>query len=286
MKLVSSRLVLPAALVLVVTAVAAPVAAQRDFEPLFDKFNLRLEGSWVGLSTEIRLDSEALGTGTTLKFEDDLNLASSKTIPSLAFEWQISRRHRLGVRWQDISRDSTSQTLTEIQWGDEIIPIDAQINLGFDVTQYFVDWTYYPWVKERWAAGFGLGLRVLELSATLAWTLEGGEEQGEGTSDVKGTGPLPYLYFEYRRMFSEHWRFQAGVGWLYVSIEDISGGQWVGRLGIEYLIGDHFSVGGAFNLSTIDVDWDGIETEEDGTLLNASIAYDINDFSLFVRARF
>jgi len=286
MKLVSSRLVLPAALVLVVTAVAAPVAAQRDFEPLFDKFNLRLEGSWVGLSTEIRLDSEALGTGTTLKFEDDLNLASSKTIPSLAFEWQISRRHRLGVRWQDISRDSTSQTLTEIQWGDEIIPIDAQINLGFDVTQYFVDWTYYPWVKERWAAGFGLGLRVLELSATLAWTLEGGEEQGEGTSDVKGTGPLPYLYFEYRRMFSEHWRFQAGVGWLYVSIEDISGGQWVGRLGIEYLIGDHFSVGGAFNLSTIDVDWDGIETEEDGTLLNAAISYDINDFSVFLRARF
>ena len=286
MKLVSSRLVLPAALVLVVTAVAAPVAAQRDFEPLFDKFNLRLEGSWVGLSTEIRLDSEVLGTGTTLSFEDDLDLDASKTVPSLAFEWQIARRHRLGVRWQDINRDSVSQTLEEIKWGDEVIPLDAEVRLGFDVTQYYIDYTYFPWVKERWAAGFGLGLRVLELSVTLDWTLEGGEEQGEGTSDVKGTGPLPYLYFEYRRMFSEHWRFQAGVGWLYVSIEDISGGQWVGRLGIEYLIGDHFSVGGAFNLSTIDVDWDGIETEEDGTLLNAAISYDINDFSVFLRARF
>ena len=286
MKLVSSRLVLPAALVLVVTAVAAPVAAQRDYEPLLDKFNFRLEASWVGMSTEIRLDSEVLGTGTTLSFEDDLDLDASKTVPSLAFEWQIARRHRLGVRWQDINRDSVSQTLEEIKWGDEVIPIDAEIKLGFDVTQYYIDYTYFPWVKERWAAGFGLGLRVLELSATLAWTLEGGEEQGEGTSDVKGTGPLPYLYFEYRRMFSEHWRFQAGVGWLYVSIEDISGGQWVGRLGIEYLIGDHFSVGGAFNLSTIDVDWDGIETEEDGTLLNAAISYDINDFSVFLRARF
>jgi hypothetical protein len=286
MKLVSSRLVLPAALVLVVTAVAAPVAAQRDYEPLLDKFNFRLEASWVGMSTEIRLDSEVLGTGTTLSFEDDLDLDASKTVPSLAFEWQIARRHRLGVRWQDINRDSVSQTLEEIKWGDEVIPLDAEVRLGFDVTQYYIDYTYFPWVKERWAAGFGLGLRVLELSVTLDWTLEGGEEQGEGTSDVKGTGPLPYLYFEYRRMFSEHWRFQAGLGWLYVSIEDISGGQWVGRLGIEYLIGDHFSVGGAFNLSTIDVDWDGIETEENGTLLNAAISYDINDFSVFLRARF
>ncbi len=283
---VPSRFLGLALLIIVTIVCATPAEAQRDYEPLLDKFNFRVEASWVGMSTEIRLDSEVLGRGTTLNFEDDLDLDASKTVPSLAFEWQIARKHRLGVRWQDISRDSTSQSLEEIKWGDEVIPIDAEVNLGFDVTQFYIDYTYFPWVKERWAAGFGLGLRVLELSATLDWSLEGGEEQGEGTSDVKGTGPLPYLYFEYRRMFSEHWRFQAGLGWLYVSIEDISGGQWVGRLGIEYLIGDHFSVGGAFNLSTIDVDWDGIETEENGTLLNAAISYDINDFSLFVRARF
>ncbi len=119
-------------------------------------------------TTEIRLDSEALGRGTTLNFEDDLDLDPSKTIPTLSFEWQIARKHKLGVRWQDISRDSSSQALTEIHWGDEIIPIDADISLGFDITQYFVDYAYYPWVKERWAAGFGLGLRLMTLQATLA----------------------------------------------------------------------------------------------------------------------
>ena len=268
------------------TAVTVPAEAQRDYEPLFDKFNFKLAGSWVGMTTEIRLDSEVLGIGTTLTFEDDLDLDSSKTIPTLAFEWQISRRHRLGVRWQDITRDSTSQALTEIQWGDETIPIDAQISLGFDVTQTFIDWTYYPWVKERWAAGFGLGLRVMDLSATLAWNLEDGDNQGEGTTDVKATGPLPYLNFEYRRLFSDHWRFTAGLGWLYVSIEDISGGQWIGRAGIEYLLGRHWGFGGAINLAFINVDWDGIETDEHGNLLSAAIKYDINDFSVFVRFRF
>jgi hypothetical protein len=262
---------------------AAPAEAQREFEPLFDKFNFKVAGSWVDLTTEIRLDSEILGRGTTLSFEDDLDLDGSKTIPTLSFEWQIARKHKLGVRWQDISRDSTAQALTEIQWGDEIIPVDADITLGFDIVQYFVDYAYYPWVKDRWAAGFGLGLRLLDISATLSWQSEAIE--GEGSTDVKGTGPLPYIYFEYRRLFSDSWRFITGFGWLYVKIEDIEGGQLIGRVGIEYLAGQRWAFGAAFNLATAGVDWTAITVEE-GDVLDARVDLDINDFSVFARVRF
>jgi hypothetical protein len=268
-----------------ILTVATPAEAQRDFEPLFDKFNLKLEGSWVGLTTEIRLDSELLGEGTTLNFEDDLDLGPSKTIPTLAFEWQIAKKHKLGVRWQDITRDSTSQALTEIQWGDETIPINADISLGFDVTQAFIDYTYYPWVKDRWAAGFGLGLRWMDIQATLSYRGETDEDEVEGSSDVKGSAPLPYLYFEYRRLFSERWRFITGLGWLYISIDDVSGGQWIGKVGIEYLAGKRWAFGAAINVATIDVDWDAIKTEE-VDVLNLALKMDINDFSVFVRVRF
>ncbi len=238
----------------------------------------------MALTTDIRLDSEALGRGTTLSFEDDLDLAGDKTVPSAAFEWQISRRHKLGVRWQNIDRSSSAQALTEIQWGDEIIPIDADVRLAFDVTQAFIDWAYYPWVKERWAAGFGLGLRWMDIAATLAWEVENIGEGGQTTAE--GTGPLPYVYFEYRRMFSENWRFKTGVGWLQVKIGDIDGGQWVVNANIEYLLGRHWGFGGGFNLSTIDVDWAGVETEDSVSLLTAAIDFDVNDFSVFVRFRF
>jgi hypothetical protein len=272
------------AAVTILTA-ATPAEAQRDFEPLFDKFNVKLEGSWVGLTTEIRLDSELLGEGTTLNFEDDLDLGTSKTIPTLAFEWQIARKHKLGVRWQDITRDSTAQALTEIQWGDETIPINADISLGFDITQSFIDYAYYPWVKDRWAAGFGLGLRWMDIQATLSYRGETDEDEVEGSSDVKGSAPLPYLYFEYRRLFSERWRFITGLGWLYISIDDISGGQWIGKVGIEYLAGKRWAFGAAINVATIDVDWDAIKTEE-VDVLNLALKMDINDFSVFVRVRF
>jgi hypothetical protein len=268
---------------LVFTA-AAPAEAQRDFEPLFDKFNFKLEGSWVGLKTELRLDSDLTeGEGTTLNFEDDLSLGSNSTIPTLAFEWQIARKHKLAVRWQDISRDSSTQALTEIEWGDEIIPINADITLAFDITQAFIDYSYYPWVKDRWAAGFGLGLRWMDIQATLAYQDE--ENEIEGSSDVKGSAPLPYLYFEYRRLFSDNWRFITGLGWLYIEIDDIKGGQWIARAGIEYLAGKRWSFGAAFNLSDIDIDWNAISTEEE-SILNLAFNMGINDFSIFARVRF
>jgi hypothetical protein len=262
---------------------AVPARAQHEYEPLFDKFNFQVEGSWVAVNTTIRVDSPVLGKGTTLNFEDDLGLAADKTIPTLAFQWQIAKRHRLGVRWQNIDRSSSAQANTEIEWGDDVIPIDAKIDLNFDITQTFVDYAFYPWVKERWAAGFGLGFRWMDLKATLKW--EGQNVQEEGTEEAKGDGPLPYFYFEYRRLLSDNWRLLTGLGWLGVKVGDIDGSQWVGHVIVEYLLGDRWSVGVGANYSAIDVDWAGIEIE-DGNLVNAAINMDINDISVFGRVRF
>ena len=269
----------------VVLASSAPAEAQRAYEPLFDKFNFKAELSWVGLSTSVGLFSEELDQGSVLNFEDDLDLGDRQSIPSLDFEWQIAKRHRLAARWQNLSRDSTSQALTEIEWGDEVIPIDAGISLNFDTTQLFVDYTFYPWVKERWALGFGLGLRYLDLTSTHSWTLEGGQViEGSQRADV--AVPLPYLNLEYRRLLTEHWRMILTGGWLGITIGDNSGSQWVGRLGIEYLLGKRWSVGGSFNIATIDIDADDIGGDDDIGTLNLSVDMDIWDFSIFGRVRF
>jgi hypothetical protein len=263
-----------------VVSIAVPVAAQGVSEPLFDRFNFKLEGSFVNLSTEIRLDSEYLGEGTSLTFEDDLGLSSGEVVPSLSFEWQLGRRHRLGVRWQDVDRSSTAQALTEIQWGDEVIPIEANIGLAFDITTYAVDYTYYPWIKERWAGGFGIGFRVLDITTVLV------VEEIELDEQVNVSAPIPYINFEYRRMLGEHWRMKAGLGWLDLTIGDISGSQYLGRMAFEYITDRRWGFGAAINLSTINVDWDALAGGEDQVDLSGHVNLDINDFSLYVRIRF
>jgi hypothetical protein len=268
-----------------VLAASPPAEAQRSYEPLFDKFSFKAELSWVGRSTELGLYHEELDVGGVLKFEDDLNLGNRQTIPSLDFEWQIGKRHRLAGRWQDMRRGSNAQALTEIEWGDETIPIDANISLSFETTQFFIDYTFYPWVKERWALGFGIGLRWLDLSTALTWRLESGAVE-QGTQDADVTAPLPYLYFEYRRLLTEHWRMILGVGWLDLTVGDVSGGQWIGRAGFEYLIGKRWSVGGAANIATVDVFADNIKDDDGLGTLNMDIEMDIWDLSLFGRVRF
>jgi len=266
--------------VVLVVSIAVPAAAQGVYDPLFDRFNFKLEGSAVNLSTAIRLDSEFLGEGTELHFEDDLGLSGGEVVPSLSFEWQVGRRHRLGVRWQDIDRSSTAQALTEIHWGDEIIPIEANIGLAFDITTYAVDYTYYPWIKERWAGGFGIGFRVLDITTVLV------VEEIELDEQVNVSAPIPYVNFEYRRMLGEHWRMKAGLGWLDLTIGDISGSQYIGRLAFEYITDRRWGFGAAINLSTINVDWDALAGGEDQVDLSGHVNLDINDFSLYVRIRF
>ena len=263
-----------------VVSIAVPAAAQGVYDPLFDRFNFKLEGSAVSLSTAIRLDSEYLGEGTVLHFEDDLGLGGEEIVPSVSFEWQLGRRHRLGVRWQDIDRSSTAQALTEIHWGDEIIPIEANIGLAFDITTYAVDYTYYPWIKERWAGGFGIGFRVLDITTVLA------VDEIELEEQVNASAPLPYINFEYRRMLGEHWRMKAGLGWLDLTIGDISGSQYIGRLAFEYITDRRWGFGAALNLSTINVDWDALAGGEDEADLSGKVELGINDISLYVRIRF
>lgn len=268
-----------------IVVASAPAEAQRSYEPLFDKFSFKAELSWVGRSTSIGLYEDDLDLGGVLNFEDDLNLGSGQAIPSLDFEWQIGKRHKLAGRWQDMSRDSSAQALTDIEWGDETIPVNADISLSFDTTQFFIDYTYYPWVKERWALGFGLGLRWMDLSTTLAWRLDTGAVE-EGTQDADVSAPLPYLYIEYRRLLSEHWRMILGAGVLDLTIGDISGSQYIGRAGFEYLIGKRWAVGVAANIATVDVEAKNIKDDEDLVNLRATIDMDIWDISLFGRVRF
>jgi hypothetical protein len=261
-------------------SLAAVVSAQDIEDPLFDRFNFKLEASEVGMKTAIRLGSETLGKGTTLNFEDDLGLDDRRLIPSLSFEWQVSRKHRLAARWQDLQRGSNTQVLKEIEWGDEVIPIESNISLDFQVEQVLLDYTYYPWVNERWAGGFGFGLRWMDLLTALK------VEEIELEDQLDVAAPLPYFNFEYRRMLGDRWRLKGGLGWFYLDLGDIAGGQWIGRLAVEYITDRRWGFGIAVNASAINVDWEGIENPDGDNELKAAIDMDINDISLYVRIRF
>ncbi len=53
-------------------------------------FNLKLAGSWVAMTTEVRLDSEIGGRDTARDFESDLDLGGDEIIPTVAFDLGVN----------------------------------------------------------------------------------------------------------------------------------------------------------------------------------------------------
>lgn len=252
-------------------------AGAQEYE-LYDRFSVALEGSWVDLGTTIRVDNSQLDRGTELDLESDLDLDASKTIPSVSIEWRPWTRHRFGFFWKDIDRSSTSQALEEIHFEDIVIPVEAQVELGFNISEYGVAYTYILRPRERSSFGFGGGLRVLELSTTLSARVEGEEDELVRESDAQVTGPLPFLGVEFRHMFSEKLRLQAELGVFYIEIDDIKGGQGLLRTSIEHLTFKNVGFGLGLDASRVKLD-----AEKDSW--HGEAALDIYDVRLFVRVR-
>jgi hypothetical protein len=258
--------------------VSPQVSAQQGEYQLFDRFSFAVEGSWAILDNVIRLDSDALGRGTELDFENDGGLDDSTIVPSLSFEWMMGRRHRLNGWWVDVDRDSINTILEEIRFGDEVFPIDEEVRFLFESEEFALGYTYYLSRSPRHAFGLGGGFRTLRVTVGLA------ARDLEITEEGDFTAPLPYLLLEYRYAIAPNWRLTSDLGVFYIEIGDFTGSQIVLDAWVEYLASRRFSVGGGLRSGRVDADMTtGTEIAGDFT---GSVKMSIASGRVFVRLRF
>ncbi len=225
---------------------AGPAMAQEY--SLFDRFSLQLGGGFLGLSTEMRLDANELDLGTVINFEDDLDLDSSKIVPSLGFRARLGKRHLIDTFWTKADRGSTSQALTDIEFGDISIPLDAEVSLSFEQEELLVGYSYYFMLRDRWALGVRGGFRWLKLQAFL--TIIDTDISDEGDTSA----PLPFVGLSFRFGITPKLRLISDFGWLSLEVGDVDGSQFVGDASLEYLAWKNVSFGAALGLSSIDVE--------------------------------
>lgn len=252
-----------AGLICLVVGFAAAAPAQAQEYSLFDRFSIGLGGGTLEIDTVVRLDATDGSIGTELDFEKNLALDGSQIEPAFLFEWHFARRHNLLLRYDSTGRNSATQVLTEIRFGDLVIPVDADVAVTYDIEEILVGYTYYPWLRDRWAAGFGLGLRLLDLTSTIEIVnLPPGASQIVLQERASATAPLPFLNFDYRYAIAPTWRFIGSLGLLDASIDDFKGSQTVAALNVEHLAWKNFSWGLSAGFSAVDVeakdsDWVG-----------------------------
>jgi len=157
-----------------------------------------------------------VGIGTDVDFEQILGLDDRSNIPLFDLQWRFADRWALTAEYFDLKRKGSKTLQEEVEWGDEVYPIGADIKSQFDVrdTRVMVDYAVFK-DKDK-AVGLGLGAHVMSLRAQLAGT-------GFQTEKADVLAPLPVISAFASMGLTDTWGLSMRVDWLSVNYQEYSG---------------------------------------------------------------
>ena len=173
---------------LLLAAIAAPVWGQDipSHPALQDRFWLGAGAFFPQTNTQASLASNRTGVGTTVDFEDALDLERSKTVPGFVGRWRIGERWRIDAEYFQLNRTSERTVDRQITWGDQTIPVNANVQTKFNFSDLRVSAGYSFFRRKDKELGVGIGLHMAAYDVSLTTANFGSE--GE---DV--LAPLPVL---------------------------------------------------------------------------------------------
>jgi hypothetical protein len=192
--------------------ISGTALAQGDDEwrswPMGDRFTISAEVFFPNIDTKVRLDASDATPGTTIDFEQNLNLSDSETLPALGFAWRFAKKHQLIANIFDLNRSGSAISTSEIRFGDDVFQVDLPIASFFDVQVTSVGYAYSFIFDEKKELALSAGLSVQDIQFGLLGTASLGliEEQSGLTA------PLPAFGLTGGYAFTDKWIFRGGIG--------------------------------------------------------------------------
>jgi hypothetical protein len=214
---------------LALAAAMAPAGA--DEAPLHpalqDRWTFGVGAFFPKTTTQASLTSRNTGVGTTVDFEDTLDMARSKTVPILYGRWRINQRWRIDAEYFQLNRSSERVIDREIHWGDQTFTANTSVASKFDFSDLRISGGYSFFRTPDKELGVGLGLHM-------AWydvSLNGPVTSGEG-QDV--LAPLPVLSLYGNFALTDTWAVGARLDRFSLSYDKFSGGLTSLALDLQY----------------------------------------------------
>lgn len=246
------RIALVLVLLIALFAANAHAGVTVDQSKVLDRWKLRIGGYLTGLDTKLRLDSPTGGDGTTVSLEDDLGFDSSQGVPRLNLGVILGQRHEISGGYYSTDRDSTTTLQEEIEWGDEVFPIDVTIGAFYDTEFVNLAYTYWFYSSESTALGITGGLVYASLRTGL-----GVQAIGQGITveeDIDTGVPVPQLGFSVNHYLGK--RFVLGGDLVYISfnLDDWEGSVGSANVHLEHRTWKNFGFGLGYAYTDYDID--------------------------------
>lgn len=202
----------------------ARAADELDMQPDLSPFSLRLGVYDMNLSTKIRVDGVGGNLGSSLDFENDLNLDDNKDTFDVAFRWRVRERHLLEAEYFQLKRNGLRRLDGEIRFGDAVFPVGADVRSSFTTEVTRLSYAY-RFIRDRdWGLAIGAGLHVTRLRAALTEVDFDNVEVPTGEREIAAvTAPLPVIGFYGARRLGDKGAVILRAQLFEVEIDDIDG---------------------------------------------------------------
>jgi hypothetical protein len=221
------------ALLVVVLGACLPLARADDIPwglnpALNDKIFIGLGTFYAAkTSTTAQLNSQTLGVGTVVDFQNTLGMPDTAWGPDVEFRWRMSERWRLEVNYFWIGATGTKTLDEDIKWGDVSYPAGTQVNskYGFSDLRTSVGYSFYKTSDKE--LGIGLGLHVLTWQGSIGTPTQ-------GTEGGNVLAPLPVISVYGGFALNEQWSVNARLDEFSLTYQQYHGGITVLGLNLLY----------------------------------------------------
>ncbi len=220
------------------SALTAPRAEESPDEYEWPDLSLSLGAQLVAdVNTVLRVDSETLGEGTEIDLEDELDLDDSALFGRIDANWRMAKRHELDFSIFVFNREGTRVIDEEIQIGDEIFTVNAEVESEFDTLVIKLAYRYAFLYRPRWHMGASLGAHTMEWKSK--WTA--GALAAEEEFDV--LAPLPVLGLFGSYAFTPKLYLNGSTEFFGLEYEEFDGFMNNTRLDLEHRTFEHVALG-------------------------------------------
>jgi hypothetical protein len=243
----------------VVLATAVPGRAQGTDVP--QRFWIELGGFSVTSDTDLRLSSQRLG-GTTISFEEDLDLPDRSNRGFLELFWRAGRRHLISVNVSRLHRDGPGRTIQrEINWGDTVFPVGATLNGSVGSDYLSAAYRFAAYKNDTFEIGPAIGLGYLWLKAGVEGTTLGGVTFERESSTPSPTGNLgAYIWWwPAKRVL-----VRGDIRYIIVKPENSEQSITEGRAGVTWYPWTRFGFGAQYLFTKFRAERDILSTELSG----------------------
>jgi hypothetical protein len=205
--------------------------------PVSDHFYMRGIYFQPSVTTELRLDASGTSPDTLLSAEKNLGLDESVNQGRLEFDIRLKERNHVRVDYFKLNRFKQQPLATDIDFGD--FTFDAGTNFRSKLDWRVLSLTYtYSFIKfDRFEAGAGLGIHIIEAHA------EGREPGTTNFEKADQVGIFPTIAVNTAFRISKRWAITARAQQFSANPEDFEGKMADYHADFQYRWRKNFAVG-------------------------------------------